>query len=376
MNTRQSAGSFRRSIPAIAAVSVLGVVVVGGLWGGRGHVGTGSRTPPVDPAISAASTATTIGQEVSAVPPTSMPSTNSTAAAPLAAETSTIAPSPEVTPQPWSGVAPSPLPGAGDWQVLASVSGAPVIWGATNQPIAGHPDITASYAVFDPKRLHAALFNGTELPGGGPWNNGSAVMDTATPSLVAAFNGGFLFKHINGGYFTEGTMVKPLIDGDATLGVGTNGELAIGVYGSEMTNDGSWVSLRQNLPPVVNGGREAVSAAAGSIYWGDNFGHVLLDFRSALCRRSDGLLMYVVAGLVDINGLANVLVTAHCDFAMELDINGTWPQFVSFTQSGGNQPIPTALDTRMRHLSRYLTGSTKDFIALFDPTQLPANVVR
>jgi hypothetical protein len=199
------------------------------------------------------------------------------------------------------------MPGAGDWQVLASINGAPVIWGATNQPSIDLSDVTASYAVFDPKRLHAALFNGTELPGGGPWNNGAQVMGAATPSLVAAFNGGFLFKHIKGGYFTEGRVVKPLLEGDATLAVGTNGQLAIGVYGRDLTNDGSWVSLRQNLPPVVNGGKEAVSTAheaGGSIYWGDNFGHVLLDFRSALCRRTDGLLMYVVAGYVDITGLA------------------------------------------------------------------------
>ncbi len=291
---------------------------------------------------------------------------------------STTAPSPDVVSEPWSGVAPSPLPGAGDWQVLASINGAPVIWGATNRPSVDLPDVTASYAVFDSKRLHAALFNGTELPGGGPWNNGAQVMDAAAPSLVAAFNGGFLFKHMKGGYFTEGRVVKPLLDGDATLAVGTNGQLAIGVYGRDLTNDGSWVSLRQNLPPVVNGGKEAVSTAheaGGAIYWGDNFGHVLLDFRSALCRRTDGLLMYVVAGFVDITGLAKVLVAANCDIGMELDINGTWPQFVSFTHSGGNQLIPTALDSRMHHLTRYLTGSTKDFIALFDPAQLPANIV-
>jgi hypothetical protein len=174
-------------------------------------------------------------------------------------------------------------------------------------------------------------------------------------------------------------LVKPLLDGDATLAVGTDGQLTIGIYGRDLTNDGSWVSLRQNLPPVVDGGKEAVSTAhepGGPIYWGDNFGHVLLDFRSALCRRSDGLLLYVAAGLVDINGLAKVLVDAQCDIAMELDINGTWPQFVSFTHSGENPPIPTALDPRMHHLDRYLAGSTKDFIALFDPTQLPPNIVR
>ena len=40
--------------------------------------------------------------------------------------------------------------GAGDWQVLASIDSAPVIWGATNRPSVDLPDVIASYAVFDP----------------------------------------------------------------------------------------------------------------------------------------------------------------------------------------------------------------------------------
>jgi hypothetical protein len=45
------------------------------------------------------------------------------------------------------------------------------------------------------------------------------------------------------------------------------------MYGRDLTNDGSWVSLRQNLPPVIDGGTEAVSTArelgSSSIYLGD-----------------------------------------------------------------------------------------------------------
>ena len=185
------------------------------------------------------------------MPSTSAPSTAPTVVGRAATLASTAAPSPGVTPQASSVVVPSQLPGAGNWPVLASVSGAPVMWGATNQPLVDHPDVTASYAVFDPTRLHAALFNGTQLPGRGRWNNGAQVMDAATPSLVAVFNGGFKFKHIKGGYFTEG-RVKPLLDGDVTLAVGPNGQLAIGVYSRDLTNDGTRVSLRQNLRP---GGR-------------------------------------------------------------------------------------------------------------------------
>lgn len=238
----------------------------------------------------------------------------------------------------------------------------------------------ASYALFDPARLHAALFNGTDLPGGGPWNNGSKVMQAAQGALIGAFNGGFRFKHIKGGYYTESRMVKPLINGDATLAIDGNGRIGLGVYGRDLTNDGTWVSMRQNLPPVIDAGREAVSIASeqgsSAIYWGDDYGHVVLDRRSAICRRPDGLLMYVVTERVDINGLANVLLAAQCEFAMELDINGSWPQFVSFTRAASGPPMPTALTSAMAHLDRVTNGSSKDFVALFDPTLLAPDITR
>ena len=265
-------------------------------------------------------------------------------------------------------------PDAEGWKILASTGAGHVIWGRTQRPSIAHPEVVASYAVFDPTGFHAALFNGTQLPGGGPWVNGSRVSGAAEPALVAAFNGGFKFKHIRGGYFAEGREIKPLLDGEATLAIRADGWMTIGVYGKDLTNDGSWTSLRQNLPLIVDGGHEVVSVASepgvAHIYWGDDFGGVVRDLRSALCLRRDGRLMYAVVGPVDIDGLATALVTAGCERAMELDINGSWPQFVTIDRSGPT-PAGVGLDPRMTHLDRYLTGSSKDFIALFDPALLP-----
>ncbi|MCU1398727.1 MAG: hypothetical protein JWN62_1836, partial [Acidimicrobiales bacterium] len=143
--------------------------------------------------------------------------------------------------------------GEGAWGVLASTGAGPVLWATNVHPLDGQPNVVASYALFDPARLHAALFNGTDLPGGGPWNNGPNVMPAAQSALIGAFNGGFRFKHIKGGYYTESQVVKPLIDGDATLAIDVNGRIVLGVYGRDLTNDGTWVSMRQNLPPVIDG---------------------------------------------------------------------------------------------------------------------------
>ena len=342
----------------------------------RNQVKDGSRgVSSADPSLPTPRATGSTGALAANSPSSSAAAPPATTPVTVRSETSTS----DVTSQPVpSAVMPS-LPGDGQWRVAASTAAGPVLWETSVRPLPGQPTVTASYAAFDPTRLHAALFNGTELPGGGPWNNGSEVMAAAQPALLAAFNGGFRFKHIKGGYYTESRVVKPLIDGDATLAIGTDGRIVLGVYGRDLTNDGSWVSLRQNLPPVIDGGREAVTAAreqgSSSIYWGDDYGHVTLDRRSAICRRADGLIMYVVTERVDIRGLADVLLAAHCDFAMELDINGSWPQFVSFAPSTGAS-TPIGLTPEMTHLNRVTTGSTKDFIALFDPSLLPSGILR
>ena len=323
--------------------------------------------PNAPPGFTTVANSISVTTDVTALPASSLPPTTQTPRLAFAPQ----AVVPVVTPA---------LPGEGQWRVLASTGAGPVLWATSVRPLAAQPEVIASYALFDPSQIHAALFNGTELPGGGPWNNGPRVMRAALPAMIAAFNGGFKFKHIKGGYFTESQSVKPLINGDATLAIGMDGRIVLGVYGRDLTNDGSWASLRQNLPPVIDGGVEAVTTAteqgSSAIYWGDDFGHVTLDRRSAICRRADGLLMYVVTERVTIQGLARVLLAASCDFAMELDINGSWPQFVSFAPGQTAAPTPTALTPAMTHLDRVITGSTKDFIALFDPALLPPDIVR
>lgn len=319
-----------------------------------------------------------LGSTPDPVPDTPGPKIEPTITSVASTDPAPAAPAAPVAPDSTSSTSSESPPGAEGWRVLASTGAGHVIWGTTQRPIINHPEVVASYAVFDPTGLHAALFNGTQLPGGGPWVNGSRVSGAAEPALVAAFNGGFRFKHIRGGYFAEGHEIKPLLDGEATLAIRFDGWMTIGVYGKDLTNDGSWTSLRQNLPLIVDGGHEVVSVASepgvAHIYWGDDFGGVVRDLRSALCLRRDGRLMYAVVGPVDIDGLAAALVAAGCERAMELDINGSWPQFVTIDRSGPTS-AGVGLDPRMAHLDRYLTGSSKDFIALFDPALLPENAL-
>ena len=260
-------------------------------------------------------------------------------------------------------IAGLPRSSEGAWTPQFSLGGSPVIWAASFHPLASAPNVKVAAAVIDQNRLTAALYNGFQLPAGGPWKNGDHVVPPARPSLVLAFNGGFLFKHIAGGYYTEGRMVKPLRNGQATLGVRNDGRLVLGIYGKDMTNDGTWLSFRQNLPPIVENGQVSLSKYPGT-YWGNNFHSVDLDYRSAICNRADR-----------IGTLADEMAALGCTTAMELDINGHWPQFAWYTGIGTATRNGVLLDTRMWKPFRYVTSSEKDFIAMFDPATLPKNAV-
>jgi hypothetical protein len=58
--------------------------------------------------------------------------------------------------------------------------------------------------------------------------------------------------------------------------------------------------------------------------------NVVYVTRSALCLRIDGRYAYVTVGPVDAELLGGALIQIGCQRAIELDINGTWPTFVSF----------------------------------------------
>lgn len=290
-----------------------------------------------------------------------------------AVTTTTVAPpwAPERIEPP---IAP-PLKGEGRWRPVAESTGAARIWATSLRPLAEYGSVVATAAVWDPSTVHAALYNGDEIPGGGPWTNWRRVRGAAKPALLATFNGGFRFEHRAGGYFTEGKTVREFIDGYATFAIAADGSATIGVYGDDIVNDGSWKSLRQNLPPLVRGG-VSVYQNYGGVDWGKDYGNKIFTFRSAVCTRADGSMLYVAVGDVNIAMLVDTALVLGCETAMELDINGNWPLFSVFGGLGTTERQGNAIDKRMGNRNRYLNGAPKDFFALFDPAILPPGAVK
>ncbi len=271
-------------------------------------------------------------------------------------------------------VAPA-LAGEGTWQAVASAGGAPAVWATSIRPLTAYPSVVAAVAEIDQTHLRFGMFNGNEVPGQTGWKRGDHVPPQVQRALVAAFNGGFRFDNEPGGYVTEGRVVRPLLAGQATLAIDRAGRLFVGEYGRDLTDDGTWITLRQNLPVIVDHGTSQVPLKPGT-NWGKNYHNVIFVTRSALCLRSDGRYAYVSVGPVDAPLLGDALVSLGCDRAIELDINGTWPTFFSFHVAADGTETADFLDSRMGgSRTRYLTGSSKEFFAGFDPAALPPGSV-
>ena len=267
------------------------------------------------------------------------------------------------------------LPGEGQWQAVMRVRTKPIVYATSIRPLWCFGSVVATMATFDPTRVRTAMFNGTEMPGGKGWKNGSKIRGTALRSLIASFNGGFRFEHQPGGYVTEGKTVRKLRKGYATLAISQDGISTVGIWGDTITDKDSWASLRQNLPPLVHNGK-SVYANYPKVDWGNDFGNKVYNFRSAICLRTDGLMMFVAVGKVNIGMLADTLVVLGCKTGMELDINGQWPYFAVYSDFGKATRWGEIIDNRMGDPNRHLNGSTKDFFALFDPETLAAGAVK
>lgn len=317
---------------------------------------------PIDPTTATVVTSTTTSTSTTTTVPVATSTTTTT---------TTIPPKPDDIP---SQLLPA-LPGEGTWQAVMRVRTKPIVYATSIRPLWCFGSVVATMATFDPTRVHTAMFNGTEMPGGKGWKNSSKIRGTALRSLIASFNGGFRFEHQPGGYITEGKTVRKMRKGYATLAISQDGTSTVGVWGDTITEEGSWASLRQNLPPLVHNGK-SVYANYPKVDWGNDFGNKVYNFRSAICLRTDGLMMFVAVGKVNIGMLADTLVVLGCKTGMELDINGQWPYFSVYSDFGKATRWGEVIDNRMGDPNRHLNGSTKEFFALFDPETLPTGAVK
>jgi len=280
-----------------------------------GSIGDPAADTPVEPVVPEV-TATTLRPTTTA--PTTLPAPTT-----QATTTTTIyrppAPAPLVAPFDQA------KPGEGQWVPVAQANGTDAMWVTSLRPLAHTGRVLATVVVIDQTYLRAGLFNGREQAPGDLQRDDHVTADLV-PSLLAAMNGGFKLEHSAGGYVTEGTVVQELVPGRATIGIDREGKITIGELGRDLFDDGSWLTLRQNLILMVDGGQSQVARArALHVYWG---------------------------------------------------AAASWPNFTVFGHAADGAVVASIVDRRMSaNGSRYLEQSSKEFFAFFDADLVPAQSV-
>jgi hypothetical protein len=266
-------------------------------------------------------------------------------------------------PAPKNLVSPAkhPLPGEGVWHVAGreTANGVPTVYEAFVRPDAVHTSYVVGVAWMDPTLLKAQLYSGSYIPGGGPYKYTAPISASASTTLVAAFNAGFRIQDSNGGYYTDGKNIKPLVNNAASVVIYKDGTMTLGAWGTQVWMSNQVASVRQNLDLIVNDGKAAKGLEnQNSDKWGKTLGGSFNVWRSGLGVTKDGAIIYVGGPALSISDLANVLVRAGAVRGMQLDINTGWVQYSTFRGPLGtslNGANASALLNSMPNGSRYFT---------------------
>src|SRR5204863_3289220 len=118
-----------------------------------------------------------------------------------------------------------------------------------------HTSLVVGVAWMDTRMLRATLVAGTQSPGGTGWRWNAEVPRRARAGLAATFNSGFLLQDARGGYYAEGRTAAPLVDGAASLVIGSDGTVTVGTWGRDVRMSPDVAAVRQNLSLIVDHAR-------------------------------------------------------------------------------------------------------------------------
>jgi hypothetical protein len=264
----------------------------------------------------------------------------------------------------------TPLQGEGEWSPTGrTVLGTPGVYTAFMRPDPIHTSLVAGFMWMDPKLLKAVHVPGLREPAGAPQKYGAQIPTELRPATVVAFNSAFRLDDARGGFWDEGTEVRPLVNGQASFVIDKDGTANVVVWGRDRTMDDNISSVRQNLALVVDNGVSAAGLdSEATTKWGATVGNQVLVWRSGVGVDRNGGLIYIVGPGLSVNQLAELFLRAGAVRAMELDINSDWTTAYIFEQTDPNNAAAIMgnklLPDMKRGGDRYLVTGERDFYTM------------
>lgn len=264
--------------------------------------------------------------------------------APAQAKVASLAPAPvqagpAVFAPPFAEVAAS---GDGTWLPIAD-SGAP------DQPArmwktSVHPDARRGYAVvalvaMDLSRLALHMVPGTVEPATDAEIPARArpgiVPGAALGELVAAFNGGFKAEHGHYGMMVDGRTFLPARASSCTVAIYKDGSVRVAGWPALREGEADMAGYRQTPPCLVEDGQinEKLAVKDDAAGWGVAVGTTTAIRRSALgLDKARKTLFYAIGDSVTAGTLARAMKAAGADEAAQLDVNASFPRFLTYAK--------------------------------------------
>ena len=246
------------------------------------------------------------------------------------------------------------------------------IWRAGSYPVGGARPLLfgvrwangspAYVAWIDHTTTRLALYPGLQEPPTASLRGPGEVPHAERWRLLATFNGGFKSGAGPGGFLVNGRVDEPLRKGYGTLVAYRDGSVDILDWRGRIA-PGMLVLARQNLPPLVWGGRPTARASQNWL-WGTTLGGGAAVWRTAVGVTRRGDLVYAAAAGQTASSLAALMIQIGAVRAIELDINPQWPSFIGYGRRGGRDPVKLVPNPQ-QSAYRYLTPDNRDFFALY-----------
>ena len=169
-------------------------------------------------------------------------------------------------------------------------------------------------------------------------------------------------------------MAHPLVRGAASLVIYADGSVTVGAWGTDVGWSPKIVAVRQNLVPLVAGGRPTAAAAGKWQGWGNTCGadscaasvpSIEHQWRSGVGVTADGALVYALGPGLDPLQLAELLARAGVMRGMELDINPYWPVFAAYAGTAARPSDGSKLLATVQGPATFFSPAwARDFITM------------
>lgn len=256
------------------------------------------------------------------------------------------------------------LPHEGSWSVARqSAKGKPLLWTGWFRADSAHLPVAAAAALIPQGAVQVRLMPGTREPVVGMSSTDRYSVPVRDYSrLVATFNGGFKMHDSHGGWWTKDSDAVPLVDGRASAVIDRDGVVRIGEWGKTVRMGPDVVAVRQNLDPVIVGGRivDGLTTNANG-RWGSVRSQFQFTWRSGLGTDAKGNLIYVAGQGLTLATLAAAMQQAGIREGMELDIHAAMVSFDIETPQGRSVASKRLIESMPSPANRYLIDDQRDY---------------